>query len=122
MANILTQIAKLLGRSTISNEEILQVLRNHEQRIKELEGTVEERTNEVEARFKDLHKKTLAAKKQATKDLEQLRSELDALIGALEVVIAGEFAPARQKEIKHLMKVARGRRTRIDTIIEARVH
>jgi hypothetical protein len=122
MVNILTSIAKLLGGSRISHEEILQVLRNHEQRITELESAVEKRASEVEARLKDLSKKSLAAKKQATKDLEQLRSELDALIGALEVVIAGEFAPARQKEIKHLMKVAKGRRTRIDNILEARVH
>jgi hypothetical protein len=122
MTSIFTSIAKLLGRSTISNEEILQVLRNHEDRIKELEASVEKGAQEVEDRFKALSKKSLAAKKQATKELEQLRTELDSLIGAVELVIAGELAPARRHDIKQLMRVAKGRRTRIHNIIQDRVH
>lgn len=121
MNGIFTSIAKLLGRSTISNEEVLQVLRNHEQRITELETALEERAQEVEKRLKELSKKSVA-KKQATKELEKIRGELDSLIGAVELVIAGELAPARRQEIKHLMKVAKGRRTRIHNIIQERVH
>jgi hypothetical protein len=68
MSGIFTSIARLLGRSTISNEEILQVLRNHEDRIKELEASVEKGAQEVEDRFKEISKKSLAAKKQATRN------------------------------------------------------
>ena len=80
---------------------MLQVLRDHERRIKELETALDERAQEVEDRFKELSKKSQAAKRQATKELEQLRSELDALIGATELVIAGELAPTRRQEIKN---------------------
>jgi TolA-binding protein len=112
----------LLGRKSISHEEVLEVLRNHEQRIAGLEKGLDDMAQKVEDRLKELSKKSQAAKKQATKDLEQLRRELDSLVGALEIVIAGELAPARRNEIKNLMKMARGRRTRINNIIEARVH
>jgi F0F1-type ATP synthase delta subunit len=122
VTSIFASIARLLGRSSISNEEVLQVLRDHERRIKELEKVLEDRAQEVEDRFNDLSKKSQAAKRQATKQLEQLRSDLDSLIGAVELVIAGELAPARRQEIKSLMKVAKGRRTRIHNIIESRVN
>src|SRR5262245_61025938 len=122
MHSIFGSIAKLLGRPSISNDEILQVLRNHEARIKDLEDAMEARANEIEERFKGISKKTQEVKKQATKDLEQLRAELDSIIGGIEVVIAGELAPARMQEIKHLKRLAKGRRTRIENIIESRVH
>ena len=122
MHGIFASVAKLLGRKAISNDEVLEVLRNHEHRIAELEKGLDEMAQKLEDQFKDISKKTLAAKKQATKDLEQLRRELDSLIGAVDIVIAGELAPARRHEIKNLMKMAKGRRTRINNIIEARVH
>jgi hypothetical protein len=122
MQGIFASVAKLLGRKSISHEEVLEVLRNHEQRIAGLEKGLDDMAQKVEDRLKELSKKSQAAKKQATKDLEQLRRELDSLVGALEIVIAGELAPARRNEIKNLMKMARGRRTRINNIIEARVH
>jgi F0F1-type ATP synthase delta subunit len=122
MQSIFTSIAKLLGRSHISNDEILQVLRSHEQRISGLEKGLDDQAKRIEDAYKEVSKKSLAAKKQATKDLELLRRELDSLIGAVEVVIAGELAPARRQEIKSLMKTAKGHRTRIQNVIESRVH
>lgn len=122
MRSIFASVAKLLGRSSINNDEVLEVLRNHESRIAELEKGLDEMARKLEAQYKDLSKKSQAAKKQATKDLETLRSELDGLIKAMDIVIAGELAPARRHEIKNLMKMAKGRRTRITNIIESRVH
>jgi ABC-type transporter Mla subunit MlaD len=129
MHNIFSSIAKLLGRKSITNEEILEVLRNHEKRIVELEKEVVELTKSFDdqrhafdGRLKDLAKKGQAAKKRSTEDLKQLRSDLDALIDALNLVVAGEFAADRRKEITNLIKVAKGHRTRVAKVIEHRVH
>lgn len=122
MRGIFASVAKLLGRNSITNDEILEVLRNHESRIADLEKGLEETARKLEGQYNDLSRKSQSAKKQATKDLEQLRRELDGLIGAMEIVIAGELAAARRQEIKNLMRTAKGRRTRISNIIDARVH
>ena len=120
--SIFSSIAKLLGKQAISNDEVLQVLRSHENRLSEIEKKVEDSVTKLEARCSELSKKGQAAKKQATKDLEALRSELDALIGAVDVVVSGELAPQRRTEIKKLMRTAKGSRTRIQKVIESRVN
>jgi len=120
--SIFSSIAKLLGKQSISNEEVLQVLRNHENRISDIEDRLEEMVAKLESRYNELSKKGQAAKNKATKDLEQLRSELDSLIGAVDVVISGELAAGRRTEIKKLMKTAKGSRTRIQKVIESRVN
>ncbi len=68
MQNIFTSIAKLLGRKSITNEEILEVLRNHEKRIGELEQEVadlhrsfDDQRQVFDGRLKDLAKKGQAA-------------------------------------------------------------
>jgi hypothetical protein len=129
MTNIFTSIAKLLGRKSITNDEILEVLRSHEKRIGELEKEVDslnkgldEQKQAFDGRLKDLAKKGQAAKKRSTDELQSLRTDLDALIDALNLVVAGEFAPERRKEITNLIKVAKGHRTRVSKVIEQRVH
>lgn len=129
MQSILSSIAKLLGRKSITTEEILEVLRSHEKRITELENEVaglqqglDDQKQAFDGRLKDLAKKSQAAKKRTTEELQQLRRDLDALIDALNLVVAGEFAPERRKEITTLIKVAKGHRTRISKVLEERVH
>ena len=128
MATFLGSIAKLLGRSSISDEDVLQVLRNHEQRMIELEKIVtdlesklDNAVESIEKKFKETSKKSQQAKKQATGDLKRLQSELETLIGAMEIVINGELAQVRKKEIKDLINLAKGHRTRINNVIESRV-
>lgn len=117
MGNFFDSIARLLGRSHISNEEVLEVLRNHEKRIDQLESGFEKMAQTLEDRYAELASKGKAAKQQAAKDLKQLSRELEALISAIEVVVAGELAPARRADINRLLKMARGRRTRINNFI-----
>jgi hypothetical protein len=128
MASLMGSIRKLVGGSSLSDDEVREILKDHELRIKELEnevdrlGTVSEKNAaSVEKKFKELVKKGQAAKKQATDDLKQLQTELETLIGALDIVIAGELAELRKREIKDLMKVAKSHRTRINKVVESRV-
>jgi hypothetical protein len=127
MASLMGSIRKLVGGSSLSDDEVREILKDHELRIKELEkevdrlGTASEKhAASVEKKFKELAKKGQAAKKQTTDDLKQLQSELETLIGALDIVIAGELAELRKREIKDLMKVAKSHRTRINKVIESR--
>jgi len=117
MTNLFSSIARLLGRPTISNQEVLEVLRSHEKRIEELELGFDRMAQTLEDRYADLAKKGVDAKKQAAKDLKQLSRELEALVSAIEVVVAGELAPSRRKDINKLLRMARGRRTRLNNIL-----
>jgi hypothetical protein len=136
MQSIFTSIAKLLGRKSITNDEILEVLRNHEKRILELEGEVgvqktevaglkkgfEEQKQTFDERLKELAKKGQATKLRTTADLKRLEKDLKALVDALDLVVAGEFAPERRKEINTLIKIAKGHRTRVNKVLETRLH
>lgn len=126
---ILATISKLFSKSSLTDEEIRDLLKNHETRIAELEKKVEDVANELEEKalelarqVKDVSNRTQSAKKQTTKELQEVQKDLNRLLGAIEIVINGELAPERLKEIKKLKTIAKRHSTRIANVITERVN
>jgi peptidoglycan hydrolase CwlO-like protein len=126
---ILATISKLFSKSSLTDEEIRELLKNHETRIAELEKKIEDVSNELESQaadlarqVKDVSSRTQSAKKQTTKELQEVQKDLDRLLGAIEIVINGELAPERMREIRKLKTTAKRHSTRITNVITARLN
>ena len=124
----LTAIAKLFGRERLTDEDIKESLTDHQGRIEDQAKRlvdVEQRLNSmVEKLAKELEaagRRSVAAKKQATDDLKAVNADLERLISVVQLVLEGEKAPARQDQIKRLLKTARANRTRVNNEVSARL-
>jgi uncharacterized protein YukE len=124
----LTAVAKLFGRDRLTDEDIKEILTDHQGRIedqaKRLDDVEQRMNGMVEKLAKELEtagRRSGAAKKQATDDLQAVKADLDRLISVVQMVLEGEKAPARQDQIKRLLKAAKSNRTRVTNEVSARL-
>jgi hypothetical protein len=98
--------------------------------VEERLGELEKRTDKIERELSELHEKierglktaldqALNLKRKTDEELRDLRANISAQMEVMEKVVQGELDDARRREVKQLLRRARGTRTRVDKLIAA---
>lgn len=92
-----------------------------EARLRAAEGTIESFDRKFARETERLQKESANIRAQTKKKLKELEAEHTALIKVLEMSIARQVMPEREKKLDRLLKTARQRRTLITREMERRL-
>jgi hypothetical protein len=100
--------------------EVTVKLDHFTKRVDEIDAKVDGLIEGLRSDLERLAKAGRQAKAQSRKSLEKIHKELSALITCLELSLAQQFDPHRQKRLSELLTKAKSKRTRIGNVMRRR--
>lgn len=126
--SILQKFGVRLDKHDTEIEEIKQQLEatsgrldEYDDRLTKMEDALETVVAGFEKRFADLAQRSREAKDQRKKDMASIRREIDVFVQIVELSATAQLDAARQERIKKLLKNARTKRTKLDTLLASKV-